>query len=287
MGKTSLANVFWKRFYRTLSSFIVARVQAGPHDNFSSLWGRAIEELHASAVAAGKPEYVPIEYNFDSSTPSQIRRELQKCAPNALPIIIIDEYNETRNVDAKTLTANLIKEFYDLSVTTTVILVGVAENISELIHDHSSIDRALIQIPLNRMADDELKELIQKRLSHTIMKFTGDAIWTIITLSRGLPFFTQMLSKHAAIRAIENRKLEVVNADIEASMGMFIKDAEVSFKEAYRRATRSSQENFFQQSLLACALAKTDDHGFFTANDVVESYSAIMGERKRHAHFVQ
>jgi putative component of toxin-antitoxin plasmid stabilization module len=38
-------------------------------------------------------------------------------------------------------------------------------------------------------------------------------------------------------------------------------------------------------SLLACALASTDDEGFFTANDVVEPYSAIMKEKKRIAHF--
>jgi hypothetical protein len=36
---------------------------------------------------------------------------------------------------------------------------------------------------------------------------------------------------------------------------------------------------------LACALAKTDDEGFFTANDVVEPYSAIMKGKKRIAHF--
>src|SRR6185312_2659673 len=58
-----------------------------------------------------------------------------------------------------------------------------------------------------------------------------------------------------------------------------------TFREAYREATRSNQDNNFQQSLLACALAHTDDEGFFTANDVVEPYSAIMKEKKRHAHF--
>ena len=36
---------------------------------------------------------------------------------------------------------------------------------------------------------------------------------------------------------------------------------------------------------MACALAKTDDEGFFTANDVVEPYSAILKEKKRIAHF--
>ena len=68
-------------------------------------------------------------------------------------------------------------------------------------------------------------------------------------------------------------------------MTRFIEDTEKAFKEAYRTAIRSNQGNFFEQSLLACALARTDDEGFFTANDVVEPYSAIMKEKKRIAHF--
>ena len=118
-----------------------------------------------------------------------------------------------------------------------------------------------------------------------MMTFSPDAVWTIIVLSRGLPYFTQTLSKHAALHAIDNRRLEVTNDDVEASMTKFIEDSQKSFKEAYRHAIRSNQDNFFEHSLLACALAKADDEGFFTANDVVEPYSAIMKEKKRIAHF--
>ena len=285
VGKTSLSNIFWKRYNQTLKSFVVARVQAGPHDTFSSLWLRAIEELKAVAVSLGKKNYIPINVDYDEVSPSIIRRELQKCGANALPIIIMDEYNEIIDSSAKLLTANTIKEFYDYSVSTTIILVGVAENIGQLIENHTSLNRALIQIPLNRMSNSELKEIIQKRASRTIIKFDSDAVWTIITLSKGLPFFTQTLSKHAAIHAIENRRLVVNNNDVEASMDRFIKDTESSFRDAYRAATRSNQANFFQQSLLACALAKTDDEGFFTQNDVVIPYSAILKEKKRIAHF--
>jgi Cdc6-like AAA superfamily ATPase len=285
VGKTSLSNVFWKRYNKTLRSFVVARVQAGPHDNFSSLWIRALEELKANGFGVGKEDYVQFETDFETITPSQIRRELQKCGPNALPVIIIDEFNEIVDEDAKTLTANLIKELYDFSVTTTVLLVGVAENISELLEEHRSIGRALVQVPLRRMSDAELREIIQKRASRTIMEFSQDAVWTIVKLSRGLPFFTQTLSKYAALHAIESRHIKITNEDVEASMERFINDTETSFKDAYRNATRSNQENYFQQSLLACALAATDEEGFFTANDVVEPYSAIMKEKKRIAHF--
>lgn len=285
VGKTSLSNIFWKRFSNTLRSFIVARVQAGPDDTFSSLWIRALEELHAAGNSAGKPEYVQFDFQYETISPSQVRRELQKCGANALPIIIVDEYNELIDENAKRLTAKLIKEFYDFSITTTIILVGVAENISDLIEDHASIGRALVQIPLSRMSTSELKEIIQKRASRTVMTFSGDAMWTIIALSRGLPYFTQTLSKQAALHAIDDRRIVVSNDDVEASMDKFIEDTENSFKEAYRDATRSNQDNYFEQSLLACALAETDDEGFFTANDVVEPYSAIMKEKKRIAHF--
>ena len=285
VGKTSLSNVFWKRYNKTLMSFLVARVQASPADNFSSLWIRALEEMKGSANASGKSDYFPISTDFEVISPSEIRRELAKCSPNALPVIIIDEYDKLEDDDAKALTANLIKELYDYAITTTIILVGVAESIGKLVADHASINRPLVQIPLSRMNDDELREIITSRASRTVMKFDPDSIWTIITLSRGLPFFTQTLSKHAALVAIENKRLTVTNDDVEASMERFIKDTEASFKDEYRSAVQSNQANFFQESLLACALANSDDDGFFTANDVVEPYSAIVKERKRIAHF--
>jgi len=117
VGKTSLSNIFWKRYNKTLKSFVVARVQAGPADNFSSLWIRALEELKAAGTATGRPEYVNFDINYESITPSHVRRELQKCGANALPVIIVDEYNEVIDADAKKLTANLIKEFYDFAVS--------------------------------------------------------------------------------------------------------------------------------------------------------------------------
>lgn len=285
VGKTSLSNIFWKRFNKLTQGFVVARVQAGPHDTFSSLWIRALEELRAAGVALGRENLVNFAADFDTVTPTIVRRELQKCGPGAIPIIIVDEYNEMRDRDAKILTANLIKEFYDFAVSTTLIIVGVAENITELMGDHASATRAIVEIPLGRMSHQELREIIDKRASRTVLRFSEDAVWTIICLSRGLPYFTQTLSKYAATLAIDDRRLEITNSDVESSLGKFIESSETIFKDSYRNATQSNQENYFQQSLLACALSETDDDGFFTANDLVEPYSALLKEKKRIAHF--
>lgn len=249
VGKTSLSNIFWKRYGRTLQSFIVARVQCGPHDDFSSLWVRALEELKATGIARDRADYVQFDTNYSSITPSQIRRELQKINPNALPIIIFDEYDKVVDRDTKILTANLIKELYDFTVHTTIILVGVAENISQLIEDHASIGRALVDVPLSRMSEKELQEIIRQRVKQTPMTFSNDAVWTIVILSRGLPFFTQTLSKLAALNAIENRRLNVSNLDVDAAMKRFIEDTAVSFRDAYRAATQTNQKSNLHESL--------------------------------------
>lgn len=285
VGKTSLSNIFWKRYGKTLQSFIVARVQCGPHDDFSSLWVRGLEELKEMGFARGRPEYVNFNTEFAAITPSQVRRELQKINPNALPIIIFDEYDKLLDSDAKVLMANLIKELYDFAVHATVILVGVAENISELISDHASIGRALVDVPLHRMSESELREIIQQRIRQTPMTFSSDAMWTIVILSRGLPFFTQTLSKLAALHAIESRRINISNDDVDVAMKGFIEDTAVSFRDAYRAATRTNQKNNLQETLLACALAKCDDEGFFKAADLIEPLSAIMKDKRRIAHF--
>ena len=68
-------------------------------------------------------------------------------------------------------------------------------------------------------------------------------------------------------------------------MKRFIEDTAVSFRDAYRAATRTNQKNNLQESLLACALAKCDDEGFFKAADLIEPLSAIMKDKRRIAHF--
>jgi len=49
LGKTSLANTFWRgNGSTTPHPLLVARVQACPFDDFSSLWSRALVELQTA-----------------------------------------------------------------------------------------------------------------------------------------------------------------------------------------------------------------------------------------------
>nr|WP_295834771.1 AAA family ATPase [uncultured Azospirillum sp.] len=286
VGKTSISNVFWRRYNKTLQTVIAARVQADPSDDFTSLWLKALEEIQTTAHHIGKSELIDVKSDYDHLTPDIIRRELSCTKPNAIPIIIIDEFDKLTDLNARELTANVIKSLHDYSINATIVIVGVSEDVSSLISDHASIRRALAQIKLERMSRLELNEIIDKRLKLTPMKISNDARWMIVTLSRGLPYFTQMLGKFSAQSAASNQRILIDVDDVDAAMERFIEEEDQSFQDNYRAATESNQaENFFSQVLLACALARTDDSGFFTPTDVIEPLNAILSKKKRHAHF--
>jgi len=86
---------------------------------------RTQEFVHVSQ-AIGKDHLAPLDYDYSVITPDTIRREFLKCKANAIPILIINEYDQRKDEGARLLTANVIKAFYDYSVNTTIVLVGVA-----------------------------------------------------------------------------------------------------------------------------------------------------------------
>ena len=286
VGKTSIGNVFWKRYNKTLQTVIAARVQAHPADTFSSLWIKAFEELQAVGKQTGRSALAPVGSAFEVVTPETIRRELQKCRPNAIPIIVLDEFDKLRDASARELTANVIKELYDYSVNVTIIIIEVAEDVGELIKDHRSLTRALSQVKLERMNTTELNEIIDKRLRLTPLKINGDARWTIVTLSRGLPYYVHMLGKYSAQNSVIQRRLNIAPDDVDRAMDKFIEESGQSFQDDYRRATESNQADaLFCEVLLACALSATDDSGFFTSTSIIEPLRGILKTAKRHAHF--
>jgi hypothetical protein len=71
--------------------------------------------------------------------------------------------------------------------------------------------------------------------------------------------------------------LEITEKDVGVAMQTFIDETDQSFYDDYLKATRSNQPgNLFKQVLLACAIASTDENGFFTPSNVIEPLSNIL-----------
>ena len=139
VGKTSLANVLAEVFNdpKLRASFNAVRINCTTDDTFTTIWTNVFAELQASVE---QPE---------TWTPESVRRSLEGLESPAL--IVLDELDRLENDDALTALADTVKTLSDHAVTSTLVLVGVARSIGELVGEHASIVRALVQIEMPRM----------------------------------------------------------------------------------------------------------------------------------------
>jgi len=265
VGKTSLANIFVNYIHRPASRVLSTRVNCDSVTNFHSLWRNAFEDLK-------------IDQQLDKDVgPDDIRRILGSLSKNSIMGMVFDEFDRLPPGKTATLLADTIKAMSDHSISTTIVIVGVADSVGELLREHGSIGRALVEIPMPRMSDDEISEIIEKRVARLGMQIDHSVCSKIIQYSQGLPHYTHLMGLYACQEAARHRTKSITHDYLRASVNNCISKAQQSIREAYYKATSSPRpDNLFKEVLLACSLANTDDLGFFAANDVIMPITRIM-----------
>jgi hypothetical protein len=249
------------------------------------------EEIQHSQVAqvsgfAGQGSPPRVDASVDIISPDVVRRQLDAWSKNSLPILIIDEFDR---VDAsyRAIFADTIKTLSDNAVPATVILVGVADSVNELIAEHESIQRALVQIKMPRMSKDEIKEIVNK-MTNLGMTIEAEAVDRIAVLAQGLPHYAHLLSLHAARAALDEMLLHVDLKILDVAIRNAIEAAQQSIRSAWHQAIVSARkDNLFGDVLLSCALARSDDMGTFAAQDVRAPMQVVTGKPYEIPAFAQ
>jgi hypothetical protein len=167
----------------------------------------------------------------------------------------------------------------DYAVPATIVLVGVADSVGQLVTGHESVLRNLVQIPMPRMPQRELQAILEDRLPKLGMTISPTAMTKITALSRGLPHYTHLMGQHAAWKAIENVENEITERHVREAMQTAIDNAQQTIQAAYHQATMSPQKgNLYGEVLLACALALCDEFGYFAAADLRSPMRVITGK---------
>jgi SpoVK/Ycf46/Vps4 family AAA+-type ATPase len=205
------------------------------------------KDIHIRGNRIGNSELVPVAdfYADKEIAPDDIRRELESLFKTSdIPILIIDEYDKLGD-QKKTneLMANTIKALSDYGVNATVILVGVADNINDLMGEHASLARCVEQIPMPRMNVAERKEILDKILPRLGMKLHDDALWKIVHLSRGLPSYVHSLGLYSTESAIQRRSLLITESDVDAAIKRVLELSQESIKEEYAKAVHSNRSD--------------------------------------------
>jgi Cdc6-like AAA superfamily ATPase len=283
VGKTSLATVLKDILGQEHMDFAVASTNCEAASTFASIFENLFSDLpleyREQGMGFGQVTHKTLSSMRDvlpvNPKPEDIRKLFAKTVVPT--ILIIDEIDRIEKGATTVALADTIKTLSDHASQVTLILVGVADSVDGLIKQHASVERALAQIPMPRMSEDELLEIIDKGLKKVGMTADSSCADRIARLSHGLPHYTHSLALHAAQAAVARGSRRIDKPDIPKAIETSITDAQQSIVSAYNLAIASPRENLFREVLLACALAPTDELGYFTTPSVREPMSKIMG----------
>ncbi len=287
VGKSSMAQIAPFFIPKSPRAIRHIRVQAFPGDSFAAVARRIFSQIHfEDDYGESRKAYDVAEFYPGDVTIDHFIAEMQHFRESEIPIVVIDEFNEIDDKDTAITVANIIKALSDVGSNVTLMIVGVADSIKDLFDKHHSIERCTEQIMMPRMAVDERRDILDRRLAQLDMSMTLPAKWKIINLSKGLPSYVHALGKFAAFTALDRRDLAIADSDVDVAITQVLQSAQQTLKDSYDVATRSNQARaLFRHVLTACALAKVDDAGYFMPSAVREPYTNILRRPVGIAHF--
>lgn len=278
VGKTSISQILRLVIPIKTSTVQYIRRQVFSTDSFSSIWLDIFREMKfiASTDDGGK-EYVISDLYTSGVRPADVVRELSHFSENDIPIIVIDEYNLIHDAGTSRLMAETIKAVSDSSINCTIIIVGISDSVKDLVSGHESIIRCSEEILMPRMQPEEMRDIVEGRIRRLGMSIDGNAKWKAINLTKGLPAFGHGLGKAAVLSAMKEKRLNVTESDVDIAIDDVINSSQNTLKNDYQVATHSNQERArYRQILMACALAQSDEIGYFTPKQVEAPLTEIL-----------
>ena len=296
VGKTSLARVAPQIGQQAA---LHAYYTCSSDDTFSSIWWEVLEEIVLQEQLA------PVGFADDGGSrpisatqllgaqspdqtalsPSNVRRALTALGRQIHVVVTIDEFDRVSDSATRTLLADTIKALSDASANVTIVLVGVGKTVEELLAEHASVVRSLVQVHMPPMTEQELKGIVDSGMKAAGMAVEEEFTRPLVRLSLGLPHYTHLVAQHGARLAAESGRLQVFADDFSEALDRAMHDVSRSVLEAYHRATGSNRETLYRPVLLACALAPKDGLGQFGTPEVRDQLKNLIGETKEVSAF--
>ncbi len=253
-------------------------------DGYPSIWRKVFQEIQVAQRQLGfiQDATVPVVGRFELpdeaiEDPNDVRLWI-RALPNP-SVIVIDEFDRVPAGDAHRLMADTIKLFSDTGVESTLVIVGVADSIADLIAGHESIVRNIAQVQLLPMDLQELNQIVQRGYKYAQLHFDQGLDQKIAELSQGYPSYTHLLGLWAGRRALDAGRVAVTFADLDLAIEDALANAAGNLQHEYERAVASVRnEALFEEVLLACALAEKDSLGRFAAVQVRGPLAEITGK---------
>lgn len=275
VGKTSLAATIGLILDQTGTA--VVRINCDGADNFTTIWQKILTEIQiGGGVPAGDAALAVLSdvSGKEKIAPNDVRHALQAIAGYGEAVIFIDEFDTVRDPSVHGLFADTIKTLSDQLVPSTLVIIGVADNLDELLAEHGSVRRALAQIHMPRMSQTELAEIVGRGLRFLGMACEGAALTRLTQLSQGFPYYTKLLARTATRAAVEEGRSGISVMDVQLAVAKVVGRVDETIRGLYNQAVHGDDEELHGHALRAAAFAPRDERGYFRALDALGTWGA-------------
>ena len=289
VGKTSIARVLEALLrVRSHDDSVVKSVMTScdSNDTFEKMWNKVFRTFSVVAPQTGlgrQGQVKPVsrmDLEGPLSSPDDIRLMINRL-PNET-VFIFDEYDRVREEETRRLMTDTIKLFSDSDSPCTIVLVGVAQSIEELVSAHESISRNLDFVSVDPMAPSELAKIISNGFEKAGLKMQSGLDRRIAKLSQGYPHYTHLLGLWAGRGAVARNSNRVEIEDLRVAINDSLKRVDGSIRIQYQKATDSTQpNNLYKQVLLACAMANKDVRGRFTFSSLRQPLLSLLNKGEK------
>jgi hypothetical protein len=282
IGKTSLANVIAEAARGV--GYLVIRYPCTSGATFEEIFRGLLRNIPSESLGrANRARYSDVQ-NFEQLLPqgefgpTELAETLNLLKLDHA-IMIIDEFDRVESEDLKNQLAEAIKNLSDAAARVTVIIVGIARTLEDLIGMHPSIQRHLVAIHVPLMEPSELERVLLSGEQASGIRFDDETRDKILSFSKGLPYYVQLMALHAGRVALGRDSSIVEMADLQAALGKILEEEDPLVKESYEIATSNETNQFVVDVLYAAAAARIDSYGTFSAADAAEI--TVNGDGKK------
>ena len=199
-GKTSLVRVFGLQADK--AGAIVIYQSCEKHETFADLIRPYLKEIPSAALPPGqftrfREEIAALGDDFG---PRDVVNFLDQISHTDI-LFVIDEFDRVTNASIQADIATFMKLLTDGLSPIRLLIVGIAQLVSELIEHHKSLRRHMVALPVGRISDTSGATLISEGARASGISFSAAAQKSIISLSCGSPYHIRLFCLHSALEA--------------------------------------------------------------------------------------
>jgi Cdc6-like AAA superfamily ATPase len=198
---------------------------------------------------------------------TNVVRELaaQKLARDGV-LIVVDEFDRIGNPAGF---ASFLKSLATNVPAVKFCLVGVAQDMKELMKEHESADRLFAGsiVRLSPMPEDELTEIVRAAEAgiNSHITFDSGATERLVSLAKGHPYMVHLVGKYSLRRAFDAETDVITRDDVNATLQSIAERAADPILEGrYQKAVASSPQR--ESVLRALASETREDNEVWTTN---------------------